>query len=97
MVGGAGDGFRAQDAQALYDLGYAADDRPVDDIASELARTTPEPDDGDGDGPPDGDEELRRFTEAVTGVSKGERDGGWLGGVREYVADAGPVPSSRFA
>jgi hypothetical protein len=23
-------------------------------------------------------------------------DGGWLGGIREYIPDAGPVPSSRF-
>ena len=23
-------------------------------------------------------------------------DGGWLGGVREYIPDAGPVPSNRF-
>jgi hypothetical protein len=44
--------------------------------------------------PPDPDEGLRRFVEAVT--AQGARDGGWLSGIREYIPDAGPVPSSRF-
>ena len=74
-----------------------ADGRPVEDIADELTRARPEPDEGDGNRPPDTDEELRRFTETVTAADAGERDGGWLGGIREYIADAGPVPSSRFA
>ena len=46
--------------------------------------------------PPDPGEDLRCFVEAVTAAGTRERDGGWLGGLREYVADAGPVPSSRF-
>jgi hypothetical protein len=53
-------------------------------------------DDGDGSTPPDTDEGLRRFTEAVTAAGTRGRDGGWLGGIREYIPDAGPVPSSRF-
>ena len=63
---------------------------------AEPAATTPEaaPDEGDGGTPPDPDEGLRRFVEAVT--SPGTRDGGWLSGIREYIPDAGPVPSSRF-
>ena len=51
-------------------------------------------DEGDGSAPPDPDEGLRRFVEAVT--APGTRDGGWLSGIREYIPDAGPVPSSRF-
>jgi hypothetical protein len=74
-----------------------ADGRPVEGIAGELACAAPEPDEGDGNRPPDTDEGLRRFVETVTAAGAGERGGGWLGGVREYVADAGPVPSSRFA
>ena len=76
-----------------------ADDRPVEDIVGGLAcaTATPEPGEGDGSGPPDTGEELLRFTVTVTAADAGERDGGWLGGVREYIADAGPVLSSRFA
>ena len=57
---------------------------------------TPEQDEGDGNTPPDPDEGLRRFAEAVTAAGTRERDGSWLGGIREYIPDAGPVPSSRF-
>jgi hypothetical protein len=71
-----------------------ADDRPVEAITADIVHATPEQDDGDGKTPPDPDEGLRRFVQAVTAV--GEQDGGWLGGVREYVPDAGPVLSSRF-
>jgi hypothetical protein len=56
----------------------------------------PEQDQGDGGTPPDPDENLRRFVDAVAGAGGRERDGGWLSGLREYVPDAGPVPSSRF-
>jgi hypothetical protein len=73
-----------------------ADDRPVEAIAAEIVSATPELDDGDGGTPPDPDEGLRRFVEAVTTPGALADDGGWLGGVREYVPDAGPVPSSRF-
>jgi hypothetical protein len=73
-----------------------ADDRPEGEVAAQLAGTAPEPGEGDGDTPPDPDEALRRFAEAVSGPRARERDGGWLGGVREYIRDAGPVPSSRF-
>jgi hypothetical protein len=72
------------------------DDRPAAAIAADIARATPEPDDGDGSTPPDPDEGLRRFTEAVAASGARGRDGGWLGGIREYIPDAGPVPSSRF-
>lgn len=74
-----------------------ADDRPAEAVAAEIARARPEPDQGDGSAPPDSGEGLRRFVEAITAPGVRERDGGWLGGVREYVPDAGPVPSSRFA
>ena len=70
------------------------DNRPAKAVAAEIARAMPEPDEGDGGTPPDTDEGLRRFVEAVT--SPGTRDGGWLSGIREYIPDAGPVPSSRF-
>jgi hypothetical protein len=78
-------------------IGYGpADDRPEETIAAEIARTAPEQDLGDGRTPPDPDENLDRFVDAVAGVDGRDRDGGWLGGLREYVPDAGPVPSSRF-
>jgi hypothetical protein len=32
----------------------------------------------------------------MTAAGAGERDGSWLGGIREYIPDAGPVSSSRF-
>jgi hypothetical protein len=57
---------------------------------------TPPPGDGDGATPPDPDDALRRFTEAVTASGLRERDGGWLSGLRESIPDPGPVPSSRF-
>ena len=73
-----------------------ADDRPIEVIADEIVRATPERDEGDGGAPPDPDEDLRRFVETVTSARAHDRGGQWLGGIREYVADAGPVPSSRF-
>ena len=73
-----------------------ADDRPVETIAAEIACTTPELDQGDGGTPADPDDDLRGFVETVAGAGGRERDGGWLSGLREYVPDAGPVPSSRF-
>ena len=51
---------------------------------------------GDGSAPPDPDQDLRHFVETVTAPDARERDGGWLGGIREYIPDAGPVPSNRF-
>ena len=73
-----------------------ADDRPVETIAAEIADVAPEQDEGDGSTPPDPDENLRRFTEAVTAVRTRDRDRSWLGGIREYIPNAGPVPSSCF-
>ena len=58
-----------------------------------MACTTPEQDRGDGGAPPDPDENLRRLIDAVTDAGGGERDGGWLSGLREYLPDAGPVPT----
>lgn len=65
-----------------------ADMRPPEEIAAELAATTPETDEGDGAAPPDPDEALVGFVDAV-----GET---WLIAAREFVGSAGPVPSSRF-
>jgi hypothetical protein len=73
-----------------------ADDRPAEDIGAEIAAAAPQPDDGDGSAPPDPDEAVRRFVETVTAPSAHAHDGGWLDGLREYVPDAGPVPSGRF-
>lgn len=73
-----------------------ADDRPAEVIAAQIAATAPVPDEGDGSAPPDPDETLRRFAEAVTARGARGTDGGWLGGIREYIPDAGPVPSTRF-
>jgi hypothetical protein len=73
-----------------------ADDRPEPDIAAEIAGATPDHDQGDGATPPDPDQALRRFVETVTAAAARDSDGGWLGGLREYIPDAGPVPSSRF-
>jgi hypothetical protein len=70
--------------------------RTTEAVAAEIARATPERDEGDGNTPPDPDEGLCRFVEVVTAPGTRERDGGWLGGIREYIPDAGPVPSSRF-
>lgn len=72
------------------------DAREVETVADEIARTTPEQDGGDGSTPPDPDEGLRSFVEAVTAAGISGRDSGWLGGVREHVPDAGPVPGNRF-
>jgi hypothetical protein len=73
-----------------------ADDRPAEAVAAAIVHATPLQDEGDGSTPPDPDDRLRRFAEAVTAAGTRERDG-WLGGIREYIPDAGPVPSSRFA
>jgi hypothetical protein len=62
-----------------------ADDRRVETIAAEIARTTPEQDQGDGGTPPDPDENLRRFVDAVAGAGGRESDGCWLSGLREEV------------
>jgi hypothetical protein len=71
---------------------------PIQAVAAEIVHAAPERDEGDGNTPPDPDEGLRRFVETVTAARARarERDGGWLGGIREYIPDAGPVPSSRF-
>jgi hypothetical protein len=71
-----------------------ADDRPADAVGADITHATPRQDEGDGSAPQDPGENLRRFAEAVTAA--GARDGGWLGGVREYIPNSGPVPSSRF-
>ena len=71
-----------------------ADDRPIEAIAADITRAAPQQDEGDGSTPPDPAENLRHFTEVV--AATGTRDRGWLGGIREYIPDAGPVPSSRF-
>jgi hypothetical protein len=79
-----------------------ADERPVHEIADEIAHAAPEPDEGDGSTPADPDDALTAFVTAVAGASstRGESsdrgDGRWLTGIREYVPDSGPVPSSRF-
>jgi hypothetical protein len=73
-----------------------ADDRPVEAVAEGIVYAPPGQGEGDGNTPPDPDEGLRRFVEVVTAAGARERDGGWLGGIREYVPDAGPVPSGRF-
>lgn len=73
-----------------------ADDRPVHTIAAEINDTTPHSDEGDGSTPPDPDDSLRRFAETVTAPQARDRDGGWLGGIREYIPDPGPVPSNHF-
>jgi hypothetical protein len=72
-----------------------ADDRPIEAVAAEIVHVTPEQDEGDGNTPPDLDEGLRRFVEAVAAAGAGERDGSWLSGIREYIPDAGPVSSRR--
>ena len=73
-----------------------ADDRPIQAIAAEITHAIPEQDEGDGSAPPDPDQDLRHFVETVTSPDARERGGGWLGGIREYIPDAGPVPSNRF-
>lgn len=72
------------------------DERPVEEIAAGIVGTVPEHDEGDGTAPPDPDEGLRNFVEAVTGSRAREGGGEWLGGIREYIATAGPVRSGRF-
>jgi hypothetical protein len=73
-----------------------ADDRPAEAIAAGIAQTVPQQDEGDGSAPPDPEENLRRFTETLTSPDATDRRGSWLGGAREYIPDAGPVPSSRL-
>jgi hypothetical protein len=73
-----------------------ADDRPIHAIAAEIIHAAPDQDEGDGSAPPDPDQDLRHFVETITAPAAHERDGGWPGGIREYIPDAGPVPSSRF-
>ncbi len=72
------------------------DDSPAEAVAAGIAAAAPERDEGDGSAPPDPDESLRRFVAAVTATSAREAHGRWLSGVREHIADAGPVPSNRF-
>ena len=74
-----------------------ADDRPIEAVAADIIHAVPLQDEGDGNTPPDPGDRLRRFAEAVTAAGTRERDGCWLGGIREYIPHAGPVPSSRFA
>ena len=69
---------------------------PIQAVAAAIVHAAPERDVGDGNTPPDPDEGLRRFVEAVTAAGTPERDGRWLSGIRDYIPDAGPVPSSRF-
>jgi hypothetical protein len=86
---------RRQAARALEDgtIGRGpADDRRTGAIAAEVARTTPEQDQGDGGTPPDPDENLRRFVVADAGGR--ERDGGWLSGLREYVPTPARCPAA---
>ena len=86
---------------SLLDDGTAgqgpADDRPIEAVAADIIHAVPLQDEGDGNTPPDPGDRLRRFAEAVTAAGTCERDGCWLGGIREYIPNAGPVPSSRFA
>jgi hypothetical protein len=70
--------------------------RPVAAIAADIGNAPPDQDEGDGNTPPDPDESLRRLVEVVTAPGARELDGGWLSGIREYIPNAGPVPSSRF-
>ena len=72
-----------------------ADDRPVEAIAAEIAGAAPVGDEGDGSTPP-APQALRQLVEAITAAGTAAPDGGWLGGIREYIPDSGPVPSSRF-
>ena len=51
---------------------------------------------GSGQTRPDTDQGLRRFVAAIGAGGVRERDGGWLGGIREYIPNAGPVPSNSF-
>lgn len=64
------------------------DQRPVEEIAHQIATTTPEIDSGDGETPPDPQEALRGFVDAVRET--------WLEGPRNRLLGLGPVPSSRF-
>jgi len=64
------------------------DDRPAARPAAEIARADAEPDQGDGETPPDPDETLTAFATAVAGE--------WLTGPRDRVRSPGPVPSNRF-
>ena len=61
-----------------------ADDRPSEAVAAEIIDGAPQPDEGDGSTPPDPDEGLRCFVEAVTAAGIRDSDSGWLGGIREY-------------
>jgi hypothetical protein len=73
-----------------------ADDRPAEAIAAEITQTPPCHDDGHGSAPPDPDDALHRFVQAVTAATGPGPDGTWLGGPRYHIPDAGPVPSTRF-
>jgi hypothetical protein len=73
-----------------------ADDRPIQAAAAEITGTTPPTDEGDGSASQDPDDDLRHFVETVTAPKARDRDGSWLSGIREYIADAGPVPGNRF-
>lgn len=73
-----------------------SDGRPAEAIAAEITQTAPWQDEGDGTAPPDPDDALDGFVQAVTATGRHERDGTWLGGPRYYIPDVGPVPSTRF-
>ena len=74
-----------------------ADDRPAEAIAADIAQSVPQRDEGGGSAPSDPEDNLRHFTKTLASPDTVERGGGWLGGVREYIPHAGPVPSSRFS
>ncbi|RKS69143.1 hypothetical protein BZB76_6282 [Actinomadura pelletieri DSM 43383] len=66
------------------------DGRPEEELADEIVRSDPEPDEETGDGaPPDLDETVARFVRTVAGR--------WLTGPRDAARSPGPVPSNRFA
>ncbi|MFC4051664.1 tetratricopeptide repeat protein [Actinomadura syzygii] len=66
------------------------DGRPAEELAEEIVRAVPEPDEDASDGaPPDPDDALAGFVRAVA-----DR---WPTGPRDALRSPGPVPSNRFA
>ncbi|WP_425307285.1 hypothetical protein AADG42_00535 [Ammonicoccus fulvus] len=66
-----------------------ADERPVEEIAAQIASTPPAADAGDSETPPDTEEVVTDFVASIRDT--------WLQGPRNRLLGRGPVRSSHFA
>ncbi|WP_073816500.1 hypothetical protein [Kitasatospora sp. CB01950] len=65
-----------------------ADDSPAAELAERIRAASAEPDEGDGEAPPDLDEALSAFAASAAAT--------WATGSRDRIRSSGPVRSNRF-